>query len=84
MPEELAIALVILVAVGWIVVKIFQALGRFVQTTHKTSIEAVARSKSERFVKKKSQLSRYVQVVLPNELEEGDKQLCQAELMFRL
>ncbi|MGA9039913.1 MAG: restriction endonuclease [Terriglobales bacterium] len=75
MPEELAIAVVVLVVVVWLLVKIFQALGSFIGSVEKSLSDSITRRYNKRAFEKRTKLSQHIRVVLPNELEPGEKLL---------
>lgn len=83
MPEELGIALVIIVAVGWILIKILQAFGRAIGETLKGLSDArsarnkrisAARlaDKKANFDKNKHSLSQYLTVTVPDQLDSAE------------
>jgi hypothetical protein len=78
MPEELAIAIVVLVIAGWILVKLFQLLAELLKalaTALRGSCKALSDSVNEKigqmFTWRKSKLAQHVHVFLPNELERA-------------
>src|SRR5579862_5912882 len=84
MPEELGIALIIIVAVGWILIKILQAFGRAIGETFKGISDALsasgkrisdARSARSRasFDKQKLKLSQYLTIRVPNQLNSAEQ-----------
>ncbi len=79
MPEEIGIALVVIVVVVWLIAKLFQALGRaFNETQEKLSDQISARSKA-RLLEQKNKLSQFVSVVLPNQLNTVEQEIVSAE-----
>ena len=80
MPEEIAIALIILVAAGWIIVKVVQALARALDNTQKGAIQAISQRNEARYLQKKLRISRHVTFLLPNQLESAAKQIELAEV----
>jgi Restriction endonuclease len=69
MPEEIGIALVIIVIVGWLLIKILQAFGRAIGETLKGISDSLSANSRVRFTQNKSRLSQFVSVILPNQLE---------------
>ncbi len=83
MPEELGIAIVILVVAVWLVVKVFQAVGRALAETQKGLSEGIGKRVNASRVRRKGRLSEYVTVVLPGQLDSAEKELDQAETHLR-
>lgn len=73
MPEEIGIALVIIVIVGWLLVKILQAFGRAIGETLKGISDSHSVHSKARFTQNKSRLSQYVSVALPGQLEAAEQ-----------
>lgn len=73
MPEEIGIALVIIVIVGWLFIKILQAFGRVIGETHKGISDSLSVYSKTRFARNKSKLSQYVSVVVPSQLEAAEQ-----------
>lgn len=82
MPEELAIVVVVLVVACWLLVKMVRAFVDSVDAVWWTWSAALTKGRKNRYLKKKSVLSHFVQVVIPNELGPGEKQLDQTEVQF--
>lgn len=79
MPEEIGIALVVIVIVGWLLIKILQAFGRAIGETLKEISDSLSAHSKTRFTQNKSKLSQYVSVVLPGELEAAEQALNAAQ-----
>ena len=73
MPEEIGIALVIIVIVGWLLIKILQAFGRASGETLKGISDSLSAHSKARFTQGKSRLTQYVSVILPNQLEAAEQ-----------
>ncbi len=83
MPEELAIALIILVIAVWLLVKIFQGLAGFLGEIQKESSRAILQAKKSRYTGKKTGLARHVRVSVPDQLDPAQRQLDLAEAQLR-
>ncbi len=75
MPEELAIAIVVLVIVGWIAIKLFQLLAAGLSDAHEALNKSIEKKTGEIVAKRKSKLAQHVRVFLPNELEEAHNRI---------
>jgi hypothetical protein len=73
MPQEIGIALVIIVFVGWLLIKILQAFGRAIGETLKEISDSLSAHSKARFTQGKSRLTQYVSVILPNQLEAAEQ-----------
>jgi restriction system protein len=73
MPEEIGIALVIIVIVGWLLIKILQAFGRALGETLKVISDGLSAHSNVRFSQSKSRLSQYMTVILPNQLVAAEE-----------
>lgn len=73
MPEEIGIALIIIVFIGWFLIKLFQALGRAFDQTLKTTSDTLTAHSRASFQNKKQKLSRYVTVSVPNQLDSAEQ-----------
>jgi restriction system protein len=73
MPEEIGIALVIIVIVGWLLIKILQACGRAIGEALNGISDSLSVHSRARFTQNKSRLSQYVSVVLPSQLEAAEQ-----------
>jgi hypothetical protein len=73
MLEEIGIALVIIVIVGWLLIKILQAFGRAIGETLKGISDSLSAHSKARFIQNRSRLSQYVSVMLPNQLEAAEQ-----------
>src|SRR5689334_6973853 len=83
MPEEIAIALVVIIGVIWLVVKIFQALGNALSEAQKRSSAARAQNQRSRYLAKKAELSLHVRVLLPKQLYVAEQSLNSTEAQFK-
>jgi restriction system protein len=75
MPEEIGIALVIIVIVGWLLIKILQAFGRAIGETSKEISDGLSARSQARLLERKNKLSQYVSVFLPNQLDSAEQAL---------
>jgi hypothetical protein len=64
MPEELAIGLIVVFAVGWIFVKVFQVLATAVGDIQKAIDDASIRRQRERTLAGRARLSPFVRIIL--------------------
>jgi restriction system protein len=83
MPEELGIALVILIVVGWLIVKALQALVAFADDRLARRRNARTKKNIRRELEKKGRLSQQVRVVLPDQLDLAERTLELAELELK-
>src|SRR3984893_16216484 len=84
MPEELVIALAILVGAIWLLVKIWQGIvGAFYQA-QKNRTEAGARRKQIRYLEVQNKLRPYVHSQIPDELDPAEKKFEAALTKFEL
>jgi uncharacterized protein YdbL (DUF1318 family) len=79
MPEEIGIALVIIVIVGWLLIKILQAFGRAIGETLKGISDSLSAHSTARFTQSKSRFSQYVSVILPNQLDAAEQAVSAAQ-----
>ena len=75
MPEELAIALVLLVIAGWIVVKLFQVLGEGLSSAHEALSRSIQGKTAKIFSWRKNKLAQNVRVFVPDELEWAENRI---------
>jgi hypothetical protein len=75
MPEEIGIALVIIVIVGWLLIKTLQAFGRALSEAGKVFSNNRTARRSARFSQKKIRLSQHISLVLPNQLDGAEEVL---------
>ena len=75
MPQEIGIALVIIVIVGWLLIKMLQAFGRAIGEASKGVSDSLSARGKARFLETKSKLSRDVWVTLPNQLDSAEDAL---------
>lgn len=73
MPEELLIAVVILIGVVWLVVKICQGIAAFLDQVSKSYSEAAATRRRTRYSKAQDGRRPYVRTAIPNELDGFEK-----------
>lgn len=73
MPEEIGIALVVIVIAGWLLIKILQAFGRAIGEGFSGISDSISVRSKARFTRNKSKLSQYVSVVLPGQLESAEQ-----------
>ncbi len=73
MPEELAIALVVLVFAGWLIVKLFQGLAAVFNDAHEELSSSITKKAEQRYSRRKNNLTQHIRVVLPNELEQSPR-----------
>ncbi len=83
MPEELAIGLILLVAAGWIVLKILQAMAGAAESVFEQCSGYVSRYKAAKFQKQKAKLLPHAKIVVPEELDSIRRQLDEIEVRFR-
>lgn len=69
MPEELLIAVVILIAAIWLLVKIGQGVVAFLDQVSKSYKEAAATRRRNRYSRTQGSLRPYVRTAIPNELD---------------
>ena len=79
MPEEIGIALVIIVIAGWLVIKILQAFGRAIGETLKEISDGFSARSKARFTRNKNKLSQCVSVTLPGQLDAAEQALNTAQ-----
>lgn len=75
MPEEIGIALLVLIFVGWVVIKLVQVLAEGLSSAHKELGNTISRRSEQKFSKKKNRLAQHVRSILPNQLEQAVDQL---------
>jgi hypothetical protein len=75
MPEELAIALVVLIAAIWLLVKIVQGTAAAIGRATTSYSEASAKRKQGRCTKRRENLIQYVRCLIPDELDRLEKNL---------
>ena len=75
MPEELGIALVVLLAIGFVLFALVRALLKSLSTTHESINGLLAQRSAGRFEKKKAKLAPHVRIVLPNQLGQAARTL---------
>lgn len=83
MPEEIGIALVVLIVAGWGVIKIFEALAAETRNARVGWSRIFKKRAQERFENKKRGLAQHVRIMLPNELEEAERDLASLTATFR-
>lgn len=82
MPEELLIALAVLVGAVWVCAKLFGFLSSAIGQVQKDMSHDLTRWRAERLVKRKASFAPYVQIVLPNEFARASKVLLKLETEF--
>jgi restriction system protein len=75
MPEEIGIALIIIVFAGWLLIKTLQAFGRAIGEACKTFSDNRSAGRRIRLAKKKTRLSQYIAVLIPNQLDAAEEVL---------
>lgn len=75
MPEELIIAIALLIGAIWLLVKICQGIAIFVDSASKDLGAGVDKWKKNRYLKKRERLRPFVHTVIPNELDTFQKRL---------
>jgi Restriction endonuclease len=83
MPEELAIAVIVLVVAGWLIIKLFQAIATGLSDAHRELSKTIAKRAEQTISKKKSRLAQHVRVHLPNELEQTQEALNTLDAEFK-
>jgi restriction system protein len=73
MPEEIGIAIVILIIGGWLLIKILQAFGRAIGETLKGISDSLDIRGKARFIKNRDKLSQYMTVILPDQLVAAEQ-----------
>jgi hypothetical protein len=71
LPEELSIALVVVLILGWIIVKVLQALASGLNEASEAFSQSLTKKRQDKSSQRKANLARNVRVFLPNELEEA-------------
>jgi restriction system protein len=79
MPEEIGIALVIIVIIGWVLIKLLQVFGRAIGEVLKGISDSLSVHSKARFIRNKSRLSQYISVFLPDQLEGTERTLATAQ-----
>lgn len=75
MPEELVIALIVLIGAIWLLYKIAQAVQAALDQASKNFNEAASRRKARRIAKMRGRFNHYVHWVIPDELDNFEKRL---------
>lgn len=83
MPEELAIALVALAAIGWIIYKVFQVIAEVTRNAHTQLTQAIANRRDSLQKKKRSKYESHVRIVLPPDPKQAEIRLKEIESSFR-
>jgi restriction system protein len=81
--QEVVIVLAIIVGAIWLLVKIFVAIGNFVDQTMKKSSEAAAKRTEERYKNERGKLRQYVRTLIPNELDSFEERFLEVHLKFQ-
>jgi len=82
MPEELAIALAVIAAGGWIIYKIIQGVAKAASNAHAQVNQAIGDRRDKRYLKQRALIAPHVHVVLPHELQWAERRLAEAESDF--
>lgn len=83
MPEELVLALLVVIGVIWLLVKILQGLAKFVESSSKSVGRESKQWLTQRQVAARSKLAPFVRIVVPNELEMAQHKLSSVESDFK-
>jgi len=75
MPEEIGIAIIVIVVAVWLSAKILRAFGRAIVTTHRELSNKLSARSNARFLEEKSRLSQYVSVLVPDQLNLAEQEL---------
>jgi hypothetical protein len=75
MPEKLAIALLVLVAIGWALFKFLAAASRAVRDAREGFLGTVEGMRMRRFEKRKAALAPRVRLFLPDDLDKSERTL---------
>jgi restriction system protein len=75
MPEEIGIALVVLIVLVWLIAKILQAFGRAIGKSYKEFSDSLSARSNAHFLEKKSRLTHHVSVLVPNQLDAAEQRL---------
>jgi len=82
MPEELVIILVIIIGAIWLLIKIGQGIGTFIDEVMKSHNAAAAKKKQDRYLRSRERLREYVCTAIPNELDDFQRKCERAEAEF--
>lgn len=82
MPEELVIVLAVFIGAVWLLVKIGQGTLALVGQLAKSYDAAAAKRKQDRHSRNRDNLRRYVNTVIPDELDEGEKKFRRVRIEF--
>jgi hypothetical protein len=82
MPEELAIALIVLIGGTWLLIVILKAIGSAITETGKSFREATARRQQQRYLNGRVRLSHFVHAVVPDDLSTAQRHLERAQADF--
>lgn len=83
MPEELGIALVVLVIAGWVIVKLIQALVIGVSSAHNGLTRSIEEKARQLILWRKSKLAQHVHAFVPNDIERAQYQVDLAMSEFK-
>jgi hypothetical protein len=83
MPEELGIALVVLLVIGFVLFALARALLKVLSTVNEGINRILAQQSARRFEKRKRKLAPRVRIVLPNELAQAARTVNGLEAEFQ-
>lgn len=75
MPEELAIALLVLFVIGWAFFALLRATLTAIGNIHDSLLETLKEIRTRRFEKRKTALASHVRVFLPDDLDKSERAL---------
>jgi hypothetical protein len=79
MPEELAIALVVLAVIGWILFKVFQVLAEAAESVNAAITKSLRKSQTDRHEKKRLALRLHCRQSMPSDLNAIKNRLAELE-----
>jgi Restriction endonuclease len=75
MPEELAIALLVLFAIGWVCFKFISAASRAISDAHTGFLGTVEEMRVRRFEERKAALAPQIRFLLPDDMDKSERAL---------
>jgi hypothetical protein len=75
MPEEVAIALVVLFAIVWLIYKVVKGIAAVAQTAKEEFTSTIGSAQNRRFQKNRSAQVDHVRILLPDELKAAEQRL---------
>ena len=75
MPEEIGIAIVVLIVLVWLTAKILQVFGRAIGKSYKEFSDSLSARGNAHFLKRKTTFSQFVSVFIPNQLDAAEHEL---------